>query len=97
MRLSDFVRNRRKQLGMTQKQLAKEVGQNPGWVCMIESGLRLPGSVTLPMLSAALEVPQGILGLLSGHSPVTDFREDLTVEQIEEAINEFVAKVGAAT
>jgi len=95
MRLSDFIRRRRKELNMTQKQLAKEVGQNPGWICMLESGLRMPGAVTMPILSAALEVPEAMLSIMSGHSPVTDFKDDLTIEQLEEAVKEFVAKVGA--
>lgn len=94
MRLSDFIRQRRKELNMTQKQLAKEVGQNPGWVCMLESGLRMPGTVTLPMLSAALDVPESILLFMSGHSPVVDFKDDLTIEQIDAAVKEFIAKVG---
>ena len=95
MRLSDFIRRRRKELKMTQKQLAKEVGRNPGWICMLESGLRMPGAVTMPILAAALEVPEGMLSVMSGHSPVTDFKEDLTIEQLELAVKEFVAKVGA--
>jgi transcriptional regulator with XRE-family HTH domain len=95
MRLSDFIRRRRKELNMTQKQLAKEVGQNPGWICMLESGLRMPGAVTMPILSAALEVPEAMLSIMSGHSPVTDFKDDLTIEQLEAAVKEFVAKVGA--
>lgn len=93
MKLSDFIRNRRKELKLTQKQLALEVGQNPGWVCMVESGLRLPGDITAPALAAALNVPDYIIRVLSGHSPVIDFRDDISYEELDSAIREFIDKV----
>ena len=93
MKLSDYVKRRRKELGLTQKELARAAGQDAGWICMLETGLRNCGNQTAEPLAKALGVRADVLHLLSGHSPVLDFRDDIPMEDIEAAIDEFKAKV----
>jgi hypothetical protein len=93
MKLSDYVKMRRKELGLTQKELARAAGQDSGWICMLETGLRNCGNQTAEPLAKALGVRADVLHLLSGHSPVLDFRDDIPMEDIEAAIDEFKAKV----
>jgi len=93
MKLSDYVKQRRKELGLTQKELARAANQDAGWVCMVESGLRNCGNHTVEPLAKALGVREDVLHLLSGHSPVLDFREDISMDDIAVAIDEFKAKV----
>jgi transcriptional regulator with XRE-family HTH domain len=93
MKLSDFVKQRRKELGLTQRELSRAAGQDSGWICMIEAGLRNCGNQTAEPLAKVLGVREEVLHLLSGHSPVLDFREDISMEDIAAAIDEFKAKV----
>jgi len=54
--LSQQVRKRRRALGLTQKDLAGELGLSQAAVAQIESGRRLPSLDIVPRLARALRV-----------------------------------------
>lgn len=52
---------RRKELGLTQEQLAREVGLSEPYISQLEIGFRSPSVSTLIKLSGALDVSAGYL------------------------------------
>ncbi len=95
MRLSDFVRRRRKELGITQQELSKRTGIYSSYLCAIESGIRGAGPVTAVPLAKALEVSEDLLHVVSGMLPISSFRDDISVEELQSAFDEFKAKVAS--
>ena len=59
--LGQRVRRRRKQLRLTQVQLARSAGINQGFLSEIERDRRRPSPGTLKALAVALDVPQAVL------------------------------------
>lgn len=59
--VADRIKRRRKELGMTQVQLALAAGVNQGFISQIEAGTASPRKRTLDALSVALNMPQGVL------------------------------------
>ncbi len=55
------IRRRRKELGMTQAQLAAAANVNQGYISAIERGLGRPRQRTIDALAVALDMPQGVL------------------------------------
>ena len=55
------IRRRRKELRLSQMELAKAAGVNQGYISAIERGLANPRRRTFDALSIALDVPQGVL------------------------------------
>lgn len=67
--VGDRIRRRRKELGLTQVQLALAAGVNQGFISQIESGDAHPRKRTVDALAVALNTPQGVL---LGGGPVHD-------------------------
>ena len=57
--LGDKVRRRRKDLGLTLKEVADAAGLSAGFISQIEKGISSPSLVSLASLSAALDTPVG--------------------------------------
>ena len=55
------IRRRRKELGMTQTELAAAAAVNQGYISAIERGLARPRRRTIDALAVALDLPQGVL------------------------------------
>ena len=55
------IRRRRKEIGLTQKQLAAAAGVNQGYISQIEQGSAKPRQRTIDALSAVLHWPQSVL------------------------------------
>ena len=95
MRLSEFVRRRRKELGLTQMELARKSGIQNSYICAIESGIRGAGSATATALADGLEVTEDLLHVVSGMLPISSFKDDITVEDLQSAFEQFKAKVAS--
>lgn len=64
------IRRRRRQLGLTQQELAAAANVNQGYLSSIERGLANPTGRMIDALSIALDLPQGVLiGGGSDHDP----------------------------
>jgi len=59
--VGDRIRRRRKELGLTQVQLAAAAGVNQGFISQIESGDARPRKRTIDALAVALNTPQAVL------------------------------------
>jgi SOS-response transcriptional repressor LexA len=59
--IGDRLRRRRRQLGLTQSQLAERSGLNQGYLSSIERSRAKPSRRALDALAAALAVPSGVL------------------------------------
>ena len=59
--IGERIRRRRKELGKTQADLAREAGVNQGYISGIESGKATPRPRTIDALAVALDMPQGVL------------------------------------
>jgi SOS-response transcriptional repressor LexA len=57
----DRIRRRRKELGLTQVDLATAAGVNQGYLSAIEQGKANPRKRTVDALAVALNMPQGVL------------------------------------
>jgi len=55
------IRRRRRELRLTQIDLAKASGVNQGYISTIERGLVKPRKATVDALSVALDMPQGVI------------------------------------
>lgn len=55
------IKRRRRELGMTQTQLAASAAVNQGYISAIERGLARPRRRTIDALAVALDLPQGVL------------------------------------
>ncbi len=79
--IGNIIRTRRKELGLTQAQLAEKINSNVYYVSKIETGARKPGSKFLVALSNALEIPADtLLGVESNiilHEQVSGLEEKL--------------------
>jgi SOS-response transcriptional repressor LexA len=60
-RLGDRVGRRRRELGLTQTELARRAGINQGYLSEIERNRRHPSPVMLAALASALDLPEGVL------------------------------------
>lgn len=66
--LGEFIQKRRKELGMTQEDLADLVGRDQHWVSRLERGIvRLPGPEELAQLAQALDVDVAVLLQAAGY------------------------------
>lgn len=64
--IGNTVRKRRKELDLTQAQLAEKINSDVYYISKIETGKRKPGSKFLVALSNALEIPvDNLLGVES--------------------------------
>jgi len=95
VRLSEFVRRRRKELGLTQMELSRKSGIQNSYICAIESGIRGAGSSTATALAEGLEVTEDLLHVVSGMLPIASFKDDITVEELQSAFEQFKAKVAS--
>lgn len=59
--VGERIRRRRKEIGLTQQQLAAAAGVNQGFISEIERGLAKPRRRTIDALAVALDTPQGVL------------------------------------
>jgi len=59
--VGDRIRRRRKELALTQQQLAGVAGVNQGYLSSIERGRVTPTKRVIDALSIALDMPQGVL------------------------------------
>jgi repressor LexA len=59
--IGDRIQRRRRELRMTQQQLAAAAGVNQGFISQIERGDARPRPRTLDALAVALNIPQGVL------------------------------------
>ena len=57
----DFIRTRRTQLGLTQRQVAQSVGVTPECITLIEAGRRQPELERVPRLADALQTDRQAL------------------------------------
>lgn len=55
------IRRRRRELSLTQSQLARTAGVNQGFLSEIERGLARPRQRTINALAVALDMPEGVL------------------------------------
>jgi repressor LexA len=60
-RIGERIRRRRKELNLTQIDLAKASGVNQGYLSAIEQGKANPRRRTIDALSVALDLPQGVI------------------------------------
>lgn len=76
-----IIRSKRKELKLTQAQLAELMGSDEYYISAIETGKRKPGSKFLVSLSNALSIPiDSLLGLDSNivlHEQVSDLEDKL--------------------
>lgn len=64
--IGNLIRTKRKELNLTQAQLAELIGSDEYYISAIETGKRRPGSKFLVSLSNALSIPiDSLLGLES--------------------------------
>ena len=73
--IGSLIRTKRKELNLTQAQLAELIGSDEYYISAIETGKRRPGSKFLVSLSNALSIPiDSLLGIESNvvlHEQVT--------------------------
>lgn len=74
--IGNLIRTKRKDLNLTQAQLAELIGSDEYYISAIETGKRRPGSKFLVSLSNALSIPiDSLLGIESNivlHEQVSD-------------------------
>lgn len=79
--IGSIIRAKRKELNLTQAQLAELIGSDEYYISAIETGKRNPGSKFLVSLSNSLSIPiDALLGLESNvvlHEQVSDLEEKL--------------------
>ena len=64
--VGDLIKQKRKELNLTQAQLAEMIGSDEYYISSIETGKRKPGSKFLTALSNALSIPtDSLLGIES--------------------------------
>jgi len=93
--LGTNVKRVRKQLGLTQAELAEKAGISSGYICDIERSRRWPSAEIIAILAKALKVDPYLLLLPSQDSPYFDRIRTLTAfrRQLEEVFEESVATV----
>lgn len=65
VRLGTMIRERRREMGLTQRDLADDVGVSNGYIARIEIGGRSPGAKILFKISEVLQIPSAELISLS--------------------------------
>lgn len=79
--IGHLIRTKRKNLSLTQAQLAELIGSDEYYISAIETGKRKPGSKFLVSLSNALSIPiDSLLGIESNvvlHEQVSDLEAKL--------------------
>lgn len=79
--IGSIIRAKRKELKLTQAQLAELIGSDEYYISAIETGKRNPGSKFLVSLSNSLSIPiDSLLGIESNfvlHEEITDLEEKL--------------------
>ena len=107
-RLSQFVRSRRLDLGLTAGQLAELSGVDPGGISRIEAGRKIPTPETLAAMATALQVSLDELYDLAGY-PVPELPAlrpylrraygvpDQAAEEVERYLQQIGARYGGAS
>ena len=79
--IGNIIRKKRKEMKLTQAQLAELMGSDEYYISAIETGRRKPGSKFLVSLSNALSIPiDSLLGIESNivlHNQVSELEENL--------------------
>lgn len=73
-RMGSEILRLRKEIGLTQKQLAKQVGVSEGFIAEVEAGRKIPGSDLIARISKALRQEVGKLDLLE--SDEANYKEE---------------------
>lgn len=93
--IGNLIRMKRKELSLTQAQLAELIGSDEYYISAIETGKRKPGSKFLVSLSNALSIPiDYLLGLESNvvlHEQVSDL--ELKLQKLETKDREMLIDV----
>lgn len=93
--IGEIIRNKRKELGLTQQNLAGLVGTDEFYISNIETGKRKPGSKFLIALSNALSIPiDSLLGLESNivlHEQVSEL--ELKLQQLDVSDREMLLEI----
>lgn len=93
--VGEIVKNRRKELGLTQAQLAEMINSDPYYISRIESGGRKPGRKYLKKLANALNLScDSLMGLDSDvvlHEQATEMEKVL--KSLNEEDREFIIKL----
>lgn len=93
--IGSIIRAKRKELKLTQAQLAELIGSDEYYISAIETGKRKPGSKFLISLSNSLSIPiDSLLGLESNvvlHEQVSDLEEKL--QKLKTSDREFLIDI----
>lgn len=82
--LGSRIRERRLELGMSQADLAGEIGGNPGDISKIEHGrVKLPRRPKLELIAQALQLPLGELLARSGWSDVGSYLSEINESDMD--------------
>lgn len=93
---SQYLRRKRRELGLSQEDLADTAGFSTNYIAKLETGIREPGLKALKRLADALRVPRSEIINASLESwpeatqiePITEFKE------FPEHIQDFLVEVG---
>ena len=96
MSIGNLIRNRRKQLGMTQEELAERVWVTPQAVSQWENGKTVPDLFKLGAIANALEMGKGeLLGSLDTQRPSWVVRDSFySVDNMRRKLKQFAAEDG---
>lgn len=79
--VGNLVKEKRKELGLTQAQLAERIGSDEYYISSIETGKRIPGNKFLLSISNTLNIPtDSLLGIESNvvlHNTVSELEAKL--------------------
>ena len=79
--IGEIIRNKRKELGLTQEELAEQIDSNVYYISNLERGHRKPGRKVLVALSNALSIPMDtLMGVASNvvlHENITELESKL--------------------
>lgn len=93
--IGSLIRAKRKELKLTQAQLAELIGSDEYYISAIETGKRNPGSKFLVSLSNSLSIPiDSLLGLDSNivlHEQVSELEEKL--QKLKPSDREFLIDI----
>ena len=106
-RLSELVRARRLEMGMTPLQLSHESGVDGARISRIEAGLKIPAPETLAALAPVLQLPLEELYAAAGYPvpalpPLRPYLRraynvpERAAEEIERYLHELSARYGSA-
>ena len=93
--IGGIIREKRKELNLTQAQLAEMIGSDEYYISAIETGRRNPGSKFLVSLSNALSIPiDSLLGIESNfvlHKQVSDL--ELKIQKLNSCDREMLIDI----